>query len=242
MCNLSMSRLDNQIERFWHIEKDLNQQRTLSAEETLFQEHFKKNVRKGDNGRFVMRIPMREQPSALGTSFNPALKRLESLERRFKRDPQLKAAYFSVMKKYQEMSVVNEDSFKDQKVRYYIPHHAVVKLDSTKNQVPHRLWRYSRVNFWQVAQQSTASETNHSRKSSFSRPAFRLHQYVITTDIEKMYRQVWVNAADWNLQCILWREQPTDPVTIFQLKTVTFGTAAAPFLATRCLKEASNIV
>ena len=51
-----------------------------------------------------------------------------------------------------------------------------------------------------------------------------------------------VDEADRNLQCILWRNEPTDSIKMFQLNTVTFGTAAAPFLATRCLKESANLV
>ena len=36
---------------------------------------------------------------------------------------------------------------------------------------------------------------------------------------------------------ILWRSNPSLPITCYELQTVTYGTASAPYLATRCLKE-----
>lgn len=59
---------------------------------------------------------------------------------------------------------------------------------------------------------------------------FRYNAFVVTGDIEKMYRQI-----ERHLQLILWRDKSTQPIKIFQLNTVTYGTASAPFLSTRCL-------
>ena len=66
---------------------------------------------------------------------------------------------------------------------------------------------------------------------------FRLHKTVMTADIAKMYRQVWVNAEDRSLQRILWRKTPDQPITTYELNTITYGTTSAPFLATRCLEQ-----
>lgn len=66
---------------------------------------------------------------------------------------------------------------------------------------------------------------------------FRSHQYVLTGDIKMMYRQVLLNPDDRKYQRILWRASPLEPLREFQLNTVTYGTASAPFLATRCLKQ-----
>jgi len=59
----------------------------------------------------------------------------------------------------------------------------------------------------------------------------------MSADIVKMYRQVWVHPDDRCLQRILWSKTPDQPVTTYQLNTVTYGTASAPFLATRCLQQ-----
>jgi hypothetical protein len=67
-----------------------------------------------------------------------------------------------------------------------------------------------------------------------------IHQIAFTSDIEKIYRQVKIHPKDHHLQCILWRERPQDQLTTYALTTVTYGTSAAPFLATRCLKQLAH--
>ncbi|XP_063630400.1 uncharacterized protein LOC134801733 [Cydia splendana] len=66
---------------------------------------------------------------------------------------------------------------------------------------------------------------------------FRQHRYIISSDVEKMYRQIWVHPDDRHLQKILWRSSETKPLLVHELNTVSYGTASAPFLATRCLKQ-----
>jgi hypothetical protein len=52
-----------------------------------------------------------------------------------------------------------------------------------------------------------------------------------------MYRQVLVHSDDRHLQRILWRSAPNLSIRIYEPNTVTYGRAAATFLATRCLKQ-----
>ncbi|XP_070529064.1 uncharacterized protein [Cardiocondyla obscurior] len=66
---------------------------------------------------------------------------------------------------------------------------------------------------------------------------WRRHRVVFTADIEKMYRQIEVHRADRDLQRILWRADRDSPVVTFQLNTVTYGLACAPFLAIRTLNQ-----
>ena len=62
-------------------------------------------------------------------------------------------------------------------------------------------------------------------------------RYVMTADIEKLYRQIKVHHTDINFQRIFWRNATDEPIRTYCLTTVTYGTSAAPFLATRCLKQ-----
>ena len=66
---------------------------------------------------------------------------------------------------------------------------------------------------------------------------FRLHRIVMSADIAKMYRQVWVHPDDGCLQRIRWRKTPDQPMTTYELNSLTYGTESAPFLATRCLRQ-----
>ena len=55
-----------------------------------------------------------------------------------------------------------------------------------------------------------------------------------------MYRQITVHPQDRDLQRILWRYSTEEPIQEYQLNTVTYGTASAPYLATRCLKKLAD--
>jgi len=63
----------------------------------------------------------------------------------------------------------------------------------------------------------------------------------MSADITKMYRQVVLDEAHRQFQLIIWRETAQEPLQIYRLNTVTYGTASAPFLAIRCLKQLSEI-
>lgn len=52
-----------------------------------------------------------------------------------------------------------------------------------------------------------------------------------------MYRQILVDLSDQSYQQILWRYDDKDPIQVYKLNTVTYGTRCAPYLATRCLKQ-----
>ena len=67
--------------------------------------------------------------------------------------------------------------------------------------------------------------------------SFRQYEYAIKSDIVKMFRQFVINSKNADLQRIFWREDLSKPVQEFRLLTVTYGTSAAPFLATRCLVQ-----
>jgi len=52
-----------------------------------------------------------------------------------------------------------------------------------------------------------------------------------------MYRQILVHPSQTRLQRILWRNDISANIDTYELTTVTYGTAFASFLATRCLKH-----
>ncbi|KMQ88131.1 hypothetical protein RF55_12434 [Lasius niger] len=55
-----------------------------------------------------------------------------------------------------------------------------------------------------------------------------------------MYRQILVDMRDVDYQRILWKDPTEDEITDFQLLTVTYGTASAPYLALRVLKQLAH--
>lgn len=65
---------------------------------------------------------------------------------------------------------------------------------------------------------------------------FRSHQYDLTSDIEKIYRQFPVSPDDRTYKYILWRNFNCE-LEAYEINTVTLGLPAAPYLAIRCLEQ-----
>ncbi|XP_062558127.1 uncharacterized protein LOC134223004 [Armigeres subalbatus] len=65
----------------------------------------------------------------------------------------------------------------------------------------------------------------------------KTRQIMVVSDVEKMFRQIRISKEDTPLQSILWRTDPSEIISTYELTTVTYGTKPAPFLATRTLKQ-----
>ncbi|XP_012228849.1 uncharacterized protein [Linepithema humile] len=66
---------------------------------------------------------------------------------------------------------------------------------------------------------------------------WRQHKYVYLADIEKMFRQIMVHPEDADYQRILWRPSSQSSIQSYRLRTVTYSTAPAPYLAIRVLHQ-----
>jgi hypothetical protein len=229
--------LYQQLQRFWEIEEVNHMPQT--REEKDCEIHFKHHTTRDNSGRFVVRLPLRQVPAQLGDSYQMATRRLCQLERKLNRQPQLQRDYVQFMDEYEalgHMQLVNSVTNTDD-LTYYIPHHPVVKESSTTTKV--------RVVFDASAQSSNGTSLNDLLMVGPTiQPdlftiiiRFRTYPVCFTADIAKMYRQIKVDPRDCNLQRILWRRESSSPIGVYQLNTVTYGTASAPFLATRCLNQ-----
>ncbi|XP_025832766.1 uncharacterized protein LOC112905148 [Agrilus planipennis] len=122
-------------------------------------------------------------------------------------------------------------------IKYFIPHHAVIKKDSLTTKL--------RVVFDASAKTTTGSSLNDIQ---YVGPTiqndlwsilvrFRTHAFILTADVAKMYRQILIEENQRNLQLILWRSNRDEPVQTFRLNTITYGMAASSFIAIRCLHQ-----
>ncbi|XP_078051592.1 uncharacterized protein LOC144477730 [Augochlora pura] len=157
--------------------------------------------------------------------------------RKFNANPDFKGEYHKVMQKYitlGHMLLVDDNS----STGYYLPHHATVKATSATTKIR------------AVFDASAKSPTNISLNDSLmTGPTiqdklfedllrFRTHSYVITADIEKMYRQILVHPQDRRYQRMFWYHE--NRIRTFQLNTVTFGISSAPYLAIRTIQQLAD--
>ncbi|KYM98425.1 hypothetical protein ALC62_10865 [Cyphomyrmex costatus] len=127
-CNVTTNHLnlERAIERFWQTEQIFTTP-VLTAEERQCETHYKENHYRAGDGRFVVKLPIRENKlQTLGNSYDIALKRFHALEGRLSRHPELKAAYTQFMQEYIDLGHMNPIKANSQEtaISYYMPHHS----------------------------------------------------------------------------------------------------------------------
>ncbi|XP_075162725.1 uncharacterized protein LOC142235353 [Haematobia irritans] len=241
-CEIS---LDKQISRFWEVE-NIPKKRFLSHEDKICEDLYRKTTRRNEEGRYVVSLPFKEsfpEKLCLGSSRSGAMAQFLRNESRLIRNPDLKQEYDKSLIEYvtlNHMSLI--DSPSPIQMCYYLPHHAVIKPERTTTKV--------RVVFNASAPSSNGISLND---VLYTGPVlqndltvlilkWRFYKFVLNGDIQKMYRQILVNASHTPFQRILFRENPNNPVQEFELKTVTFGLNCAPYLAIRTIIQLANDV
>lgn len=227
----------DQLSRFWELD-NISTDYKSSQEHKTCEEIFIKTTSRGTNGRFVVTMPLKAPPECLGNSFIQAKRRFLNLEQKFSKDPIYQQQYTQFINEYINLGHMTLNTTNDiQSPSYFLPHHGVVRESSTTTKL--------RVVFDASARTTTKRSLNDIQMTG---PVvqddlmsillrFRQHKYIISADIEKMYRQIEIHNSQRPLQQIIWRFGPNEPLQTYTLNTVTYGTASAPYLATRCIKQ-----
>nr|XP_012235926.1 PREDICTED: uncharacterized protein LOC105680069 [Linepithema humile] len=237
--SITNTQLQDQLSRFWLIEDVVGGSDNYTSDEAYCEQHFLQNVSQTPQGRLIVKLPTREQVlNRLGDSREGALKRFYSLEKRFRRDPDLKLHYSQFINEYLAMGHMRllDEQVDDNSRHFYLPHHCVFKSTPQSSKI--------RVVFDASSKSSTGISLNDALLvgSTVQQDLisimlrFRTFRFVLASDIIKMYRQIRVHPSQTRFQHILWRSHPESNVKAFELITVTYGTSSASYLATRCLK------
>ncbi|XP_075150750.1 uncharacterized protein LOC142224854 [Haematobia irritans] len=226
------------VEKFWQMEQIPNNTVFLTEEELQCEQIFNENIKRDNNGRFITKIPFKSSVSELGSSYSAAERRFVSLEQKLINDDETKRAYNQFMEEYLALGHMSrvEESERN-KIKYYAPHQIVLRPDSTSTKL--------RVVFdcscktdsgWSLNEvMMKGPRVQDDLLSIILR--FRCYKFALTADVTKMYRQAWVTEEDSYYQAILWRAAPNEKIQVYKLQTITYGTTAAPYLATKCLQK-----
>ncbi|CAK1583524.1 unnamed protein product [Parnassius mnemosyne] len=238
VCHFISEDSNPDLTRFWELDT-VAAKHSLSPEERACEQSFLTNTGRSENGSFVVSMPLKNDPSVLGESFQMAKCRFLSLERKFLREPVFKDMYMEFMHEYERLGHMTENkesSFGDlQQLNYFLPHHGVIRESSLTTKL-RTVFDASAVSSSGLSLndiQMVGPTVQEDLYSILLR--FRQHKYVITGDIEKMYRAIELNPAQRSLQQIIFRYDSSHPLKTYTLNTVTYGTASAPYLATKCL-------
>ncbi|XP_011881903.1 PREDICTED: uncharacterized protein LOC105569780, partial [Vollenhovia emeryi] len=230
--------LDRDLQKFWEIE-EIPSQALLSPDDDRCEKHFAETHSRDPDGKYIVRLPFRSDPPLdIGDSRGVAERRLRSLVRRLDAQPDLRQQYQEFLSEYESLRhmslVAAPQSHSHQTV--FIPHHPVLRSESKTTKL--------RVVFDASSATANGSSLNDhlltgpKLQADLSSVLLRWRQFkfVYAADITKMYRQIVVNPRDRCYQHILWVDH-NNAIQEYELNTVTYGTASAPFLALRTLVQ-----
>ncbi|XP_070139973.1 uncharacterized protein [Drosophila kikkawai] len=220
-CALDDS-LDQLLTKFWEVEEVSKQ--IVPESDSVCEKNFVQTTRRDNCGKYVVTLPLRDpahKGSELASSRSFALAQFLRNEQRLKRDPPLKARYDAVIQEYLELGHMAEVPSTSSSATYYLPHHAVLKPESTTTKV--------RVVFNASSPSANGTSLNDilyagpllQSDLTIQILKWRYFMFVINADIEKMYRQIWVDPQHTPFQRILFRNSNGE-LRDYELKTADF--------------------
>ncbi|XP_055715021.1 uncharacterized protein LOC129809234 [Phlebotomus papatasi] len=240
-CNLStLASLDASLRMFWEIE-EIPQAKNSVDEHNEVEQLYRSSTSRNENGRYVVRLPLNDRIGELGNNRASATYQFLSLERRLGKKEDLKIAYSQAIKEYLDLKIIEEvPSTELDSPSYYLPHHGVVREQAISTKL--------RIVFNASARSQSGVSLNQCLMvGPVVQPSlvevlwrFRLHKYALTCDIVKMYLQVHLVPEHRNYQRFIWREHPSDDIKHYRFRTVCFGIASSPYLATRTLNQLAD--
>lgn len=236
-CHVTINNLED-IAKFWEQEDIQDDIQQVEENQDRCEKYYMDTTTRLEDGRYQVRLPLRPTIQAeLGTSKPQAVAQFKHLERRMNNNIEFATDYKNFMQEYLQLGHMKKVEINNAQLQYFLPHHGIVRANAVTTKL--------RVVFNASAKTSTKKSLNDLMESGPNLQAdlqtillqWRQYRYVLTADIEKMYRYIAMHPDDQKLQKIVWRESPQEPLHEYQLCTVTYGTKAAPFLALRTLKQ-----
>ncbi len=191
--------------------------------------HFAEEVKMVD-GRYEVVLPWNKNKGDLLDNEHLAQKRLMSLSRRLESNPELKEKYNSVFEEYEAQGFIEEvssESTVSQPV-YYMPHHPVVKEESTSTKV-RPVFDASAVGVNGLSLNDCV-EAGPSLIPSLVEVLLRFRRWnvALSADITKAFLQVSVQEEDRNAHRFLW--DVNGQMRKMRFTRVPFGNKCSPFL------------
>jgi len=232
--------LDILLQQFWTDESIPAPFSLLTQEEEECEHHFIATHSRTSSGRYIVRLPFKGSvPPEIGETRTIATRMLTQMHCRLQRNPELAGQYREFLREYESLGhmemVPPDDPVSRSTV--YIPHHPVMRDSSSTTKL--------RVVFNASCRSSNGTSLNDhlltgpklQQDLAAVLLRWRMNSAVCVADIEKMYRQILVHPDDVDYQRIPWFSLQSPSPVSYRLLTVTYGTASAPYLAMRVLKQ-----
>ncbi|GFT20146.1 uncharacterized protein TNCV_1945801 [Trichonephila clavipes] len=135
-CGLIKGDLNQTLKMFWEFE-NVEVERTKNEEAIFCEDHFLKTHSRDEEGRYVVKMPLKNEPNCLGESKDIALKRLKALWTRLIRDPQYLKLYRDFIHDCDQLGHMKEvvAEHDNSEVAYYMPHHGALRQEKSKTKL-----------------------------------------------------------------------------------------------------------
>ena len=202
--------------RFWQVEDTaITPDEERNPDQQFLKLYSESQNTRQDDGTYCAGFPWKPEHPSLPDNFNVCQKRTRSLAHRLAQSPGLLQLYDSILKEQLERGFIEHvtDPSRSGSAAHYIPHHPV-KKDSVTTPV--------RIVYDCSCQQS--SEHPSLNDCLVAGPPFladfsaiilrfRMHQYGISTDIEKAFLHITLKERDRDFTRFLWLSDPLDPTS-----------------------------
>ncbi|GFT73196.1 uncharacterized protein TNCV_87021 [Trichonephila clavipes] len=123
--------LNKNLEKFWKLE-EIEKPIVKNKERLLCEEHYANTHFRTKEGKYVVSMPLKKEPSCLGNSKDIALKRLGSLWNRLARDDNYLNLYREFLRDYERLGHMKEVTNEtDPDITYYATHHGIYRPEKS---------------------------------------------------------------------------------------------------------------
>ena len=215
-----------------------------TTDDDIATQQFNKTVKLVD-GRYAVSWPWKEKSPELKSNLGLAYGRLKSTLNKMKHSPAILSKYHETIMQQLQGEIIEEvdETYAEAKATeknenrliHYIPHHAVVREDSST----------TRLRIVYDASARTKKSDSSLNDCLLKGPTtlqeipgilmrFRMHPIGLVADIEKAFLQVGLHLPDRDVCRFLWPENPFDQdlrnIKIYRFRRVPFGIISSPFL------------
>ena len=231
-----MRELDRTLRSFWELES----LGIIDSEESVC-EQFSSNIY-FQQGRYEVSLPWKDPVASLSDNLRLNQRRLDSLLKRLRKEPEILKEYDSVIRQQESLSIIelveNPDEVPSGRV-HYLPHHAILKRDreTTKLRVVYDASAKDKGPSLNVCLYTGPKFHQHIFDLLLR---FRLHKIALTADVEKAFLMISIKEADRDVLRFLWvtsidEYQPS--LQVYRFTRVTFGVSASPFLLNATIRH-----
>ena len=231
---ISNADLDRRLEAFWKVEEagihgeGSEEVLTVGEREAVMK---LEQGRTFNNNQYSLPI-LWKTDSRPRNNFSMAVKRLESLERKLKKDPEVEQLYHEEFRKLEAKGLIERISFdRRQEAAFYLPNRPVVRRnpDGSINKV--------RPVFDAAARDSSGHKLNDFIWAGPARQTnlcgillrFRLGLVAISWDVKSMFHCFLTNIEDQDYQRFIHRYEEGGEIIIYRAKMSTFGITDSPY-------------